>query len=84
MMQCGKCGSDRMMKDGWSESGKQRFRCGGCGKRSRENAEQRGVSPDKAALVFGALNERMSLRAAARVFGMSRNTITGLLEKKIS
>jgi len=81
-MQCGECSSERMMKDGWSESGKQRFRCGGCGKRSRENAVRRGVPDDKAALVLGALSERMSLRGAARVFKMSRNTITGLLEKK--
>lgn len=70
------------MKDGVSESGKQRFRCGSCGKRSRENPARCGVSADKAALVLNALSERMSLRACARTFGLSRNTITALLEKK--
>lgn len=72
------------MKDGRSRQGKQRYRCRSCGRRSSENATPRGALPEKQALVLAALRERMSLRAAARAFGMSRNTITALLKKKTS
>lgn len=81
---CVHCNSERLVKDGFGENGKQRYRCRGCGKRSRDNASVPGVPPEKAAQVLAALNERMSLRGAARAFGMSRNTITALLEKKTS
>ena len=81
-LNCGECGSEKLMKDGKSESGKQRYRCRSCGKGSRENARRPGVSAEIQSAVFAALGERMSLRAAARTFRMSRNTITALLEKK--
>jgi len=79
---CCHCQSERLVKDGFGDNGKQRYRCRSCGKRSRENARVPGVSPEKQALVLAALGERMSLRAAARSFKMSRDTISTLLEKK--
>ncbi len=79
---CVHCNSARLVKDGFSDKGKQRYRCRGCGKRSRHNACVAGVSAAREAQVLAALNERMSLRAAARTFKMSRRTISDLLEKK--
>ena len=69
-----------MMKDGFSPNGKQRFRCGGCGKRSRENPHQ-GHSEAFQQQVLKAYNERMSMRGIARTFGISRNTLVQWLKK---
>ena len=81
---CSGCQSERLVKDGFTLQKKQRYRCRACGRRSSENPTPRGASPEKQAQVLAALSERMSLRAAARTFGMSRNTIAALLEKKTS
>jgi len=81
-LSCVHCQSDRLVKDGFTQAGKQRVRCQGCGKRSNQVPTPRGASAEKQAMVLAALGERMSLRAAARTFKMSRDTITGLLEKK--
>ena len=81
-LSCVHCQSERLVKDGFTQAGKQRLRCRGCGKRSNQAPTPRGVSADKQAMVLAALGGRMSLRAAARTFRMSRDTITGLLEKK--
>jgi transposase-like protein len=79
---CVYCQSPQLSKDGFSRQGKQRYRCGRCGRRSCENPTPRGLSADKEAQVFSALNERMSQRAVARTFKISRNTIAALIEKK--
>jgi len=71
-----------LVKSGRSAAGKQRYLCRGCGRRSCQNPTPRGASAQKQTQVLAALSERMSLRAAARTFGISRNTITALLEKK--
>ena len=79
---CVYCQSPKLTKNGISRQGKQRYRCGGCGRRSCENPTPRGLSAEKQAQVLAALNERMSQRGAARTFNISRNTIAALLEKK--
>jgi transposase-like protein len=81
-MLCAHCQSERLVKDGFSSRGKQRYRCRSCSRRSSENPTPRGASPEKQAQVLAALGERMSQRAAARSFKMSRDTISALLEKK--
>ncbi len=70
-----------MMRDGKASNGKQRFRCGGCGKRSRENPHQ-GHSQTLQEQVLAAYNERMSMRGIARTFGISRNTLVKWLKKR--
>ncbi len=74
--------SERLVKDGFTPAGTQRVRCRGCGKRSTPEAKPRGASAEKQAMVLAALGERISLHLAARTFGMSRDTISVLLEKK--
>lgn len=70
-----------MMKDGFAPNGKQRFRCGGCGQRSRENPDQ-GHSQQLQEQVLKAYDERMSMRGIARTFGISRNTLAKWLKKR--
>jgi transposase-like protein len=79
---CRCCQSERLIKDGWSAQGKQRYRCRSCGRRSCESPMAIGLSTEKEAQILAALNERMSLRGIARTFKVSRNTITDLLKKR--
>jgi transposase-like protein len=79
---CVYCQSAKLRKDGISRQGKQRYRCGECGRRSCENPTPRGLAEEKEAAILAALNERMSQRAVARTFKISRNTIAALIEKK--
>jgi len=81
---CVHCRSARLVKDGFGDNGKQRYRCRSCGRRSREQACVPGVSAQRERQVLAALSERMSLRAAARTFKMSRRTVSALLKKKTS
>ena len=36
-LQCPHCGSEALVRDGHAPNGKQKYRCHGCGRRSREN-----------------------------------------------
>ena len=80
-LRCSECGSEKLIRDGYAPNGKQRFRCRGCGKRSRE-APYTGYSEEFKAQVLAVYNERMSLRGIERTFGISRHTATAWLKKK--
>lgn len=80
---CTACGSERIVKNGKNACGHQQFRCRACGvsrvlfPRSRETAPER-----KTEVLRAVVTERLSLRAAQRVFGVARGTIAKWLEKK--
>ncbi len=80
---CSHCGSEQLIKDGFGESGKQRYRCRSCGKRSRERPWT-GVTPEQEAQVLALANERMSQRGIARALRMSRVTVVSILKKTMS
>lgn len=80
---CTRCGSERIVKNGKNACGRQQFRCRACGACRVLHPKSRQVAPERQAEVLRAVaTERLSLRAAARVFGMGRNTLSGWLEKK--
>ena len=80
---CTRCGSEHIVKNGKNVCGHQQFRCRACGACRVLAPESRQATPARQAEVLRAVaSERLSLRAAARVFGVGRNTITGWLEKK--
>ncbi len=37
ILDCPHCGSEDLVRDGYAPNGKQKYRCHGCGRRSREN-----------------------------------------------
>ena len=80
---CSHCGSEQLIKDGFGENGKQRYRCRNCGKRSRERPWT-GVTPEQEAQVLALANERMSQRGIARALRMSRVTVVSILKKTMS
>ena len=82
-MLCSHCGSEKLVKDGFSPTGKQRYRCRGCGKRSRENPWA-GVGLEQEARVLALANERMSQRGIARALKISRGTVVSILKKTMN
>ena len=69
------------MKDGFSVGGKQRYRCRGCGRRSRE-APYQGRSADTDEQVLALLQERTSQRGISRALKISRVTVAEILKKR--
>ncbi len=60
---------------------KQHYRCQVCGRQFVADPASRAHSPTLRRCVLAALNERMSLRGAERVFKVSRQTIARWLEE---
>jgi transposase-like protein len=81
---CIHCGSDQLMRNGRAPNGKQRYKCRACGRQSRENPAPNGYTEQRRAEILSALHERSSLRGIERTFGVSRNTVTAWMKKKIT
>ena len=80
---CTACGSERIVKNGRNVCGHQQFRCRARGVSQVLAPESRETAPERKAEVLRAVaTERLSLRAAQRVFGVARGTISQWLEKK--
>jgi transposase-like protein len=83
-MTCLHCGSDQLVRNGRAPNGKQRYKCRACGRQSRENPAPNGYTDARRAEILNALHERSSLRGIERTFGVSRNTVTAWMKKKIT
>jgi transposase-like protein len=80
---CTACGSERIVKNGKNVCGRQQFHCRACGACRVLHPQSRETDPARKAEVLRAVaTERLSLRAAQRVFGVARNPIALWLEKK--
>lgn len=80
---CPHCGSDQLVRNGRGANGKQRFKCHACGRQHRENPTPNCYPEERREEILKALHERSSLRGVARTFGVSRNTVTKWMKKKI-
>ena len=80
-MNCYHGGSEQTRKDGKTRNGKQRYGCGGCGGSVREDPDAPGYTETANAQIRRAYQERTSLRALTRIFGVSRNTVSAWLKK---
>lgn len=76
---CGLC--EPVIRFGFNGSGTRRLRCTACLKIWTLSPHSRSLSAEKEALIVAALGERLSQRAIARTFGVSRDTIRFLLKK---
>ena len=80
---CATCASTSIVKAGHNGSGTQQFLCKACGAHRVLQAKNTATDPDRKAMILRAVEvERLSLRAAERVFGTARQTIAKWLEKK--
>ena len=81
-LKCSHCGSEKIVRNGMTSNGKQRFICRDCGKCSREDSQINGYSEAERETILRACQERSSLRGLTRTFGVARNTVTAWLKKK--
>ena len=81
-LKCYHCGGDQLARNGLTQNGKQRYLCSDCGRRSRDNPQATGYTPEERERILRAYTERSSLRGLSRTFGVARNTVTSWLKKR--
>ena len=80
---CTDCGSAAIVKNGHNACGSAQFACRACGARRVLVPKRLPASAARQQEILRAVaSERLSLRAAERVFGVARQTIARWLEKK--
>src|SRR5262245_10767867 len=70
---CPRCSATHVVRNGPNVAGTPTFRCRFCGRRFVANPQKGPVSEEKRSLIRRLLAERLSLRAIARVAGVSRS-----------
>lgn len=79
---CPTCGlSESVVRFGFNRAGTQRLRCQSCRQCWTPQPKSRTLTAEKEALIVAALGERLSQRAIARTFQVSRDTIRSLRKK---
>ncbi len=81
-LRCRHCESEKLVRDGHTSNGKQRFWCKVCQRSSRENPQPNGYTEAEREQILRAYEERSSLRGLERTFGVSRYTVSDWLKKK--
>jgi transposase-like protein len=74
--------SEPVVRFGRNRSGTQRLRCQACRQSWTPQPTSCSLTAEKEAHIVAALGERLSQRAIARTFGVSRDTIRALLKKR--
>ena len=80
---CPHCHSAALVKYGYAPDGRQRYRCKTCHKQHRENPRTNAYSTERKQEILNAGQERSSLRGLTRTFGVSRNTVTKWIKKRL-
>jgi transposase-like protein len=70
-MQCPKCGSTRIIKNGSTRHHKQKYQCNECHRQFVEKPQSRAIPSDKLEINENLLLERISLAGIARAVGVS-------------
>lgn len=78
---CHQCGSANIVRNGRNSAGTQRYKCKACGVTRVLDSLQAHARIDQEA-VERAYRERNSLRATARIFNVSHETVAQMLKKK--
>ena len=81
-LECYHCTSTKIVRDGLTRNGKQRYWCYDCKRSSRHAPQPSGYTSDEQELILKTYEERSSLRGLERIFGISRNTVIAWLKKK--
>ena len=77
------CASTFLVKAGHNGSGTQQFLCKACGAHRVLASKRPAIEAERQAMILRAVEvERLNLRAAERVFGVTRQTIAKWLENK--
>lgn len=76
---CPRCGAAHVVRNGTLRSGSPNFLCRGCGRNFVAAPKKGPVAEDRKELIRRLLLERLSLRAIARVAGVSRSWLQGFV-----
>ena len=71
MMDCPRCGSEHVVRNGYLGNGKPKFKCQECGRQFVEDPKRQPIPEETQALIDKLLLERISLAGIARVTGVS-------------
>lgn len=82
ILACYHCGSEKLVKNGMTRNGKQRYWCHDCQRSSRDEPQTIGYSDAEREEILRAYDERSSMRGLTRTFGVARNTVSVWLKKK--
>ena len=80
---CPKCHSTQIVKNGFINNHKQRFKCKDCGYQFVKNPESRAIPKETVELVEKLLSERISQRGICRITGVSLRWLQYNIKKKI-
>jgi len=78
---CPHCGNTAVIKFGTNRSGTPRCRCKACAKTFTLSPKSRAMTPEREALILGALKERISQRGIARALKVGRQTVRAVRKK---
>lgn len=79
--QCRKCGSEKIVKNGKTKAGKQKYHCKSCTCYGTLELTEK-YTPERKAEILRAYQERSSLRGVSRTFGVARQTVAKWLAEK--
>ncbi len=80
-LHCPYCRSDRHVKNGRTEDGRQRYLRCACCRRHRAEMRSNRYTAAQRETILRAYQERSRLRGLMRMFGVARNTVSGWLKK---
>ncbi len=81
-MNCPKCESNNIVKNGSIHNGKQKYKCDRCGRQFVENPSNRSLTKDQTGLIDRLLLERILLAGIFRVIKVSKRTIQTYVNDK--
>ena len=70
-MNCPKCVSEQIIKNGSIHNGKQKYMCKACGRQFVQDPQHRVISDETKSLIDKLLLEKLPLAGIARVTGVS-------------
>ena len=79
---CRKCESTNIVKNGKNAYGNQQYHCKDCDAYGVLEPKRKGYSEEEQERIIAAYRERGSMRAMRRIFGVSRPTLSGWLQKR--
>jgi len=81
-MNCPRCESNNIVKNGSTHNSKQKYKCNRCGRQFIENPSNRSLTKDQTGLIDRLLLERISFAGISRVTNVSKRTIQAYVNDK--
>ena len=83
-MNCPRCGSKNVMKNGHAHSGKQNFKCKECASQFVLEPRHQPISQEKKEIIDKLLLEKISLAGIVRATGVSPRWLQYYVNKKLA